>query len=228
MHISKIILCLLPLAHGLNEVPEYLKLARNKQYDEQYSMLAYWRGDLPTKSPPIQRLDSMQTCLVNFGETQFESCASNAWTCCWQNKYDNETPNDNTDILEPHIPDVDTHCHGSAWTVKQDDDLQWRYRKEIFNHVVCEDHGFNRGYWGGIKGRNGKATLSCGCAEVRPKISRADCTQANEAVTGGFEAQKCQGETENDLGSWYEKLHGKELVWGDANQGRGIGGGRRQ
>mgnify|MGYP000214296526 CR=1 FL=1 len=55
--------------------------------------------------------------------------------------------------------DAKTHCHGSAWKVKDDSDFQWKYRKEIFDHVVVDDHGFKRGYWGGIKDNNGKVHL---------------------------------------------------------------------
>lgn len=132
--------------------------------------------------------------------------------CCWTRKYENERPNDNTEVIDPKFKNKDTHCHGSAWSKTGDDsDIQWKYREEIFNQVVCEDHGFQRGYWQGIKKkRNNRPHLSCGCVEDMPLVTRSDCGQANEAeaAKGNYQNQACQGDTPNDLRSWYEKING--------------------
>ncbi|KAL3899229.1 MAG: hypothetical protein SGCHY_002191 [Lobulomycetales sp.] len=201
-------------AHGqtlLDQHPE-LKLTKKSDYEKGVnSFFTLWEK---FTGEQLRELDSQQSVAVYFPEDQFAKCAYGSWHCCWQNKYDNKKAGDNSKILQDAnnnaYPDAKTHCHGSAWSVMDDSDPNWRFRKEIFNHVVSEDHGYKRGYWGGIKDNNGIAHLSCGCSENMPLVTRSDCTEANEkkAKDGKFKPKACTGKKRNDLRSWYEKLHG--------------------
>ncbi|KAL3899228.1 MAG: hypothetical protein SGCHY_002190 [Lobulomycetales sp.] len=201
-------------AQAQGQLPESYKLAEGKKYQEDnnapppVSMFQVWENKLNFTNPTVRQLDSMQTCLVDFPESQFDQCKSGSWHCCWQYQYDNKDAGDNTEILDKRFPDAATHCHGSAWSDKSDP--HYKYRKEIFNHVVCEDHGYKRGYWGGIKTGAGVPTLSCGCAEEMPLVKRSDCTQADvrKASQGEFKPVACTGKKANDLRSWYEKIRG--------------------
>lgn len=178
---------------------EQLYLDKGKTYNESHSMLAYWKGNLSLPDS-IRDLDSNRTCLVDFPEDEFAQCKENAWVCCWQEKHKGEKPADNSQVLDSAYSDDNTHCHGSAWGAKKDSDIQWKYRMEIFNEVVCKDHGFKRGYWGGIKSAGGVTPptihRSCGCVENMPKISRSDCSQARVSQPVG------RGLVRSGTGTW--------------------------
>ncbi|KAL3899230.1 MAG: hypothetical protein SGCHY_002192 [Lobulomycetales sp.] len=201
-------------AHGqtlLDQHPE-IKLTKKSDYEKGVnSFFTLWKKFTDEQ---LLELDSQQTVAVYFPEDQFAKCAYGSWHCCWQNKYDNKKAGDNSKIIQDAnnnaYPDAKTHCHGSAWSVMDDSDPHWRFRKDIFNHVVSKDHGYKRGYWGGIKDNNGTAHLSCGCSENMPFVTRSDCTEADEkkAKDGKFKPKACTGKKGNDLRSWYKKLHG--------------------
>ncbi|KAL3899227.1 MAG: hypothetical protein SGCHY_002189, partial [Lobulomycetales sp.] len=195
-------------------------------------MFEIWNNQIPFAEPTPRQMDDQQTCLVDFPEQKFAECTNGMWHCCWTWTYDKNDANvygqnrPNTEVLDPRFGDTATHCHGGGWGSKSNADLNWKYRKEIFNHVVCIDHGYTRGYNRGMQ-YNNQAVMSCGCSEEMPLVTKVDCTEAkpqlsddekyaepdNDYEQKGFKAQACEGKTadgadeDNKLDSFYRKMH---------------------
>lgn len=119
------------------------------------------------------------------------------------------------------------HCHGVAWAT-DDNDPSSRMRFNNLFFVSLYDHMYQRGYVGDVFTPGNTAGVPmCGCIEEMPVVSRSDCTQINAEMTVVLDLNKdghltagvasdlevnfnaCQGETNNDLASYVDKLVGK-------------------
>jgi len=119
----------------------------------------------------------------------------------------------------------ETHCHGFAWP-NDIEDANHRYRGNLLFFVSMLDHLDTRGYAREVPG-----APMCSCIEKMPVVSRSDCTEVvvsetykftfnlsaphlNEAELTDIDVEfiACNGETNNDLRSRFDKLDGDGMV----------------
>jgi hypothetical protein len=85
----------------------------------------------------------------------------------------------NNNNNQPYKAEGPTHCHGFGGVDHDVTDPSVVYRGNNLFYISMYDHMYQRGYVCNIEG-----APMCGCAEVMPVVTRADCTQM--AVTEKF------------------------------------------
>jgi hypothetical protein len=88
---------------------------------------------------------------------------------------------------QPYKAEGPTHCHGFGWVDGDVTDPSVVYRGNNLFYISMYDHMYQRGYVRNIEG-----APMCGCAEVMPVVTRADCTQmaVSEKFTWTYDFDK--------------------------------------
>lgn len=88
---------------------------------------------------------------------------------------------------QPYKAEGPSHCHGFGWVDGDITDSSVVYRGNNLFYISMYDHMYQRGYVRNIAG-----APMCGCAEVMPVVTRADCTQmaVSEKFTWTYDFDK--------------------------------------